>query len=385
LRLAACIGNKFDLETLAVVFEKSQSETAFSLREAVSEGLIIEARNLKPKIEGTDVEIHSANFLFRITSFKYKFSHDRIQQAAYSLIPDAKKQSVHLKIGEILLQNTPREGREEKIIEIVDQLNLGIASMKKKSARDELARLNLTAGKRAKASAAHKMAIQYLETGISLLDEKSWVNEYELSFQLHTEAAYCAFLMGEFKKTDKLLQFTLQHAQTVTDTAKVHEIKIRADNAQNNLREAVRKGIFVLKILGMNLPENPGKSNILLSLISIRLSMLGHKIENLVDLPEMTDPGRLAMMHICAVFGNAAYLSNPKLVPIMCTKSIEEMLKYGNTPEAAFIYATYGLILCSLTGDIESGYRFGKVSLKILERFNALETDIQHPYLEISP
>ncbi|MDM8540104.1 serine/threonine-protein kinase PknK [Desulfococcaceae bacterium HSG9] len=215
LRLAACIGNKFDLEKLAIIYEKPQNTAATHLNEAVAEGLVIENRNLKSDTGKSERDIQNPDFKFEISSFQYKFAHDRIQQAAYSLIPESERPAIHLKIGRLMLKNTPSGERELNIIETVDQLNLGRSLIHRQSERDELAELNLTAGKTAKASAAYEQASMYLITGKDQLAEDSWQHHYNLTLEMYVEAAEAAYLNGDYEQMELLAQITMQYVNTL--------------------------------------------------------------------------------------------------------------------------------------------------------------------------
>ena len=213
LRIAACIGNQFDLKTLASIREKSVRETADDLYAAVAENLVVLLGNMG------DVELEIAGKLPSARTLEYKFVHDRIQQAAYSLIAEEDKPIVHRKIGQMLLQNTPKERREEKIFDIVNQLNFATSLITAQLEKDELAELNLIAGNKAKASVAYQPAFNYLQTGINLLAENGWRVQYNLSLQLYQEAAELAYLLGNFEQMETLAAVVLKKATTVLDSS----------------------------------------------------------------------------------------------------------------------------------------------------------------------
>jgi PAS domain S-box-containing protein len=361
LKLAACIDHQFDIQTLAIVDRRSPRETAIALREAVAEGLILPMTNAYksielglPPVEGVKAE--------------YKFAHDRIQQAAYSLIPLEHRSSVHQQLGQLLLQNTLPDRREQKIFDIVNQLNLGIESIAHQSERDELALLNLMAGKKAKGAAAYEPALRYLKVGMSLLVENSWQSQYNLMLALYVEATEAAYLGTDFEEMENLAEVVLCQANTLLDKVKVYLVKIQACMAQNQPLKALETALPVLKALGVNFPKQPKQWDIKLSLARTKLGLAGKRIEDLIDLPEMTDPHKLAAINILAIVMVAAYLAFPELYLLMAFAEINLLVKYGNSPESAFVYATYGLILCGIVGDIDSGYQFGLLALKLSER-----------------
>ncbi|MEG4811470.1 AAA family ATPase [Microcoleus sp. F8-D3] len=366
LQLAACIGNLFDLPTLSIINETSQKAAANKLWDAIQAGLILpvgdDYKFLKTNREANDLKI------------TYKFAHDRIQQAAYSLIPPDDKQAVHWKIGQLLLQNIPQQMLQQKIFDIVNQLNFGIEAIDVQLEKDKLAQLNLMAGKKAKASAAWKPAWNYLIIGINCLSADSWLRQYDLTLALYVETVEAAILSGHVEEMEKLADLVLQQATSLLDKVKVYEIKIQAYTAQNKPLEAIETALSVLKLLGIRLPQKPTKLNIFLELLKTKLSLGWKRIEDLIDLPVMTNPDKLAAMRILSTVVSAAHLATPDLVPIIAFKQVNLSIKYGNTSVSSCAYATYALILSGETvGDIETGYQFGQLALLLLDKFNTKE------------
>lgn len=383
VKLAACIGNQFDLQLLSIVHKKSLFETSSNLWEAVQEGLILPIGDaykfLTADVTSDEVKkspeenerLRSARNGRTEPVVSYKFLHDRVQQAAYSLISENQKKAIHLKIGRLMLEKIGEEEREEKIFDIVNQLNVGGELVTEQAERYELAQLNLIAGKKAKASSAHEPAFKYLTLGIGQLAENSWQSQYDLTLQLYVEGAETAYLSGDFAKMEKWGDVVLQRARTLLDKVKVYEVKIQACIAQNKLLEAVHITLQVLKLLKVKLPENPSKLNIVLGWVGTKLALAGKRIDGLIDLPEMTDAYKLTAMRMLSRGSAPAYFAVPQLFPLIVFKQINLSVKYGNAPLSAFAYAAYGLILCGVLGDINSGYQFGELALSLLERFNA--------------
>lgn len=364
LKLAACIGNQFDLKTLAIVSKSSQVRTQAELWQAVEEGLILPIGNAYKFIQ-----TETANENLKVI---YKFVHDRIQQAAYCLIPENRRQTIHLQIGKLLLKNSSLEQREEKIFDIVNQLNLGSHLLDNQLQRDEVAKLNLIAGKKAKASAGYQPAFIYLMHGLELLAADTWQKQYEPTLALYVEAAEAAYLCCNFDEMERLASIVLQHALVLLDKVKVYELKIQAAIAQHKSSEGVKTALQVLKLLGVCFPKAPGKLNILLTLVETKLALTGKRIEDLINLPQRTDPLKLAVGRIM-VTGPAAYQVVPEFVLLFASKGIKLSLKHGNTSLSAYGYASYGVILCGVLEDINAGYQFGQLALSVLLRFNAKE------------
>ena len=366
LRLAACIGNQFDLPTLSIINESFQKETADELWNAIQAGFILPL--------GDDYKFLKTNRDTKELKITYKFAHDRIQQAAYSLIPPDDKQAVHWKVGQLLLQHTPQPILQKKIFDIVNQLNFGIEAIDVQLEKDKLAQLNLIAGKKAKASAAWKPAWNYLSIGINCLSADSWLRQYDLSLALYVETVEAAILSGHVEEMEKLANLVLQQATSLLDQVKVYEVKIQAYTAQNKPLEAIETALSVLKLLGIRFPKKPTKLNILLELMKTKLSLVGKRVEDLIDLPLMTNPDKLAAMRILSSVVSAAHFASPELLPLMAFKQVNLSIKYGNTSVSSCAYATYGLILSGETvGDIETGYQFGKLAILLLDKFNTKE------------
>ncbi|MEG4200984.1 AAA family ATPase [Microcoleus sp. Pol12A5] len=366
LRLAACIGNQFDLPTLSIINETYQKETADELWNAIQSGFILPL--------GDDYKFLKTDRYTKELKITYKFAHDRIQQAAYSLIPPHDKQAVHWKVGQLLLENTPPQVLQQKIFDIVNQLNFGIEAIDIPLERDKLAQLNLIAGKKAKASAAWKPAWNYLRIGINWLSADSWLRQYDLTLALYVETVEAAILSGHVEEMEKLANLVLQQATSLLDKVKVYEVKIQAYTAQNKPLEAIETALSVLKLLGIRFPKKPTKLNIFLELMKTKLSLVGKRVEDLIDLPLMTNPDKMAAMRILSSVVSASHLARPELLPLIAFKQVNLSIQYGNTSVSSCAYATYGLILSGETvGDIETGYQFGQLAILLLDKFNTKE------------
>ncbi|WP_017718864.1 AAA family ATPase, partial [Kamptonema formosum] len=364
LKLAACAGNQFDLDRLAVVSEKAPRETAADLWPAIAEGFVLPLSDTYKLME-LDVEGLSDQ-----VSAEYKFAHDRIQQAVYSLIPEADKQAVHLRVGQLLLQNTPAEELELKIFDIVNQLNQGRALIGEQTERDELGRLNLQAGKKAKASAAYQSALSYLQLGIGLLGENSWQTQYDLTLALYEEAAEAAYLCGDFEEMERLGALVLERALTPLDKVAVYEAKILAYSAQSKLLLSLQTGLEFLKLLDLIFPEKPTLADIMQALQETQSVLAGKEPRDLIELPAMTERAKLAAMRILTKLCLPAFVAMNELIPLLIGKQVNLSVEYGNAADSAYAYAMYGLILCG-GGDIDTGYLFGQLALQVLERLNA--------------
>ncbi|MUH01793.1 AAA family ATPase [Scytonema sp. UIC 10036] len=369
LKIAACIGNSFDLNTLAIASRRSPDEIATALLRALQEGLVIsQSKNYFLK-DDEILKLKSQN----LQQIYYKFGHDRVQQAAYLLIPEAQKQLTHLEIGQLLLTHIPQEEREKRIFDIVNQLNYGWELLKNQTERDELAQLNLIAGRKALASTAYTAALKYFHFGKKLLAADSWLHLYDLTLALYESAAEAAYLTGNFAETSDLVEIVLQQAKTVLDKMKVYEIKIKNYQSQNKPLVAIKIALSALALLGINLPEQPSELDVRYRLEKMRANLTLQKIEELIDLPEMTDIEKQSAMRIFSIITSSLFSTNIELLSLVVFKQVNLSIQYGNSLESAIAYINYGLILCGRLGEIDSGYRFGQLALNLLDKLKNQE------------
>ncbi|MFB2917132.1 trifunctional serine/threonine-protein kinase/ATP-binding protein/sensor histidine kinase [Aerosakkonema funiforme] len=369
LKLAACIGAQFDLNTLVIVSEKSAIMTATALWKALQEGLVIPITKIyKFFTQAEREEVFQA-----AANPTYRFLHDRVQQAAYSLIPDTLKQPTHLKIGQQLLNATPLAARDEKLLEIVNQLNQGAESISSLVERNELAALNLAAAQKVKSSTAYRAAMEYLTKGIQLLPTDSWLQNYNLTLGLYELAAEVSCLSGNFQQMEHFVDVVFQQAQQLLDKVKVYEVKILAYVAQSQQLEAIKTALSVLELLGVTFPKEPTEIDITQSLQATQAMLADKELETLLELPEMVDPEALAALRILASMTAGVYVAFPILLPLVVFKQVQLSVQYGNAAASASAYAWYALILCGVMGEIEAGNQAGELALALLLRFKSKE------------
>ncbi|WP_367274825.1 AAA family ATPase [Microcoleus sp. CAWBG556] len=372
LKLAACIGDRFTLDVLSIVNEQSQTQTASELWAALQTGLVLPLSNAYkiPLVGGWGLDNLRLLLAASQSKISYKFLHDRVQQAAYSLIPDDEKQTTHLKIGQLLLDNTPASEIEENVFDIVNQLNVGFELLAEKADKYELTKLNLIAGKKAKASNAYEVAVTYFNVGLELINfplfpvnmGSSWETDYDLTLNLHVEAAEAEYLNTNFGRSHELAEVVLRQATNILDKVKVYELQIQSYMSQNQILKAVDTGFQALKILEFPLSEIPPEG-----LAGIKLPQL----EELKNIPVMTDEYQLAIMRILSVILTPAFAAKPELLPQIIFTMVHFSIKRGNSALGAIAYSWYGLLLTGALGEIDAGYHSGQLALKLLDLFNA--------------
>ncbi len=366
LTLAACIGNVFDQQTLAIVSEQSPEAAAEDLEEAIREGLILPAARRYDASEARDAGAAAA-------VAAYAFLHDRVQQSAYALIPAERRQIVHLTVGRLLHSRVDPDHADEKIFDIVHHLNLGRVLIQDDAERVALAALNLRAGQKAKSSTAHDAALGYLRIGLDVATEALWDSDYGLAFALHLEAAECRYLCGDFDEAEQEFALLLQRAATSLDKARVYRLRSLQYENMSRYGDALATAQESLALFGVSFPDAPEEREAALDreIASIQ-SLLGDRtIASLLDLPVMTDPEvRMVMNTLTDIWASAYILGDPVLARLISATMVRLSLVHGNLEESAYGYVTHAITVGPVRGDYESAYEFGVLALRVNERFN---------------
>ncbi|UNU25731.1 trifunctional serine/threonine-protein kinase/ATP-binding protein/sensor histidine kinase [Microcoleus vaginatus] len=358
LKLAACVGNQFDLGTLAVVSQQLETETATDLWKALQEGLILPESEIYKFYMGRERREETENS----EVVNYKFVHDRVQQAAYSLIPQQERSRVHYQIGQLLTQQISPAAIEEQIFSVVNQLNYGIALIEDQTQRDDLAQLNLTACRKARGATAYQAAREYAAIGLNLLGESAWQRQYEMTLKLHDIAAEVASLCGEFEQMNQWIDTVIHHTRTPLDRVSVYIVKIQTLSSQNKFLEAIAIGLLSLKELGVELPDRPTSEDIQQAVQEINSSIGDRPIEELFDLPAMVNPQKLATMQVAASMASACYLVGSSLFALVTALQVNLSIQYGNSRSSAYSYSCYGIFLNHFLQDVTVADQFGQLA-----------------------
>ncbi|MGE5656716.1 MAG: AAA family ATPase [Actinomycetota bacterium] len=365
LRLTACLGNQFELNTLSLIYEKEASSTFQDLLPAILLGLIL------PVSESEAKSVELINYPLLILN--YKFLHDRVQQAAYALIDDSEKKAVHLKIGRQILENTPPQYRSERIFELVDHLNVARSLITDSEERRELAQLNLEAARKAKDATAFVAALQYLRAGMDGLSIEIWDSHYDLASALYKERADVEYLNGNFEDSEAFIKLTLEKVKSPLEKAEIYNLLLVQYALRGKNEEAVAAGRKALILLGIELPETDLEVAIGAEFAEAKASLGDKQIAQLSDEPEMVLPDKKVALKLLNNFLPSAYFINPALWTVSILKSVNLSMKYGRAPESSFSYANYGILLTAVFGDYKSAYEFGSMALKLSKKFGKFD------------
>jgi PAS domain S-box-containing protein len=337
LQQLACLGNKAEFTTLGVVYQDSIEQTHAQLAEAVGAGFLLSSKD------------------------SYEFLHDRVQEAAYSLIPQELRDETHLRIGTLMASHIPSDKLEEAIFEIVNQLNRGRHLITSTADRERTAELNLIAGRRAKFSAAYASALKYLRAAREFLTEETWKTNYDLVFSIECLLAECELLTVEMAGAETRLSMLAELARNPHDIALVTRLRLTLYTALDRSDRAVEVFLEFWRGRGADWSPDPTEEDVLQEYQQI-LSLLGNRqIEELIDLPLMTNPDMLDVLDVFTEIVTPALFVDANFLAMVICRMVSLSLEHGNSDASCFAYACFSLVAGTRFGSYEAGFRFGRL------------------------
>ena len=344
LQWLAALGNTADSALLALVLGQSADSIHAALWEAVRAGLVLRRDEA------------------------YAFLHDRVQEAAYSLIPEAARPERHLRIGRILSSSLPPEQVAERIFDIVTQLNHGAALVDAPEERERIAELNLRAGERAKAAAAYAAALTYLAAGTRLLADDRWERRYELTFALEVHRAECELLTSDLAAAEARLTMLAGRARNLVDTAAVACLRITLYTTLGRSDRGVEMCLDYQRHRGTSWSSHPTNDEVRQEYAQIWRQIGGRSIEALIDLSLMNDPEARATLNVLTEVGTSASLTGKNLISLVICRMVNISLEHGNSDGSCLAYIGLGMILGPHFGDYQAGFRFGRLGYDLVEK-----------------
>ena len=341
LKQLACLGNSAEIAVLSMVFGESEERLDAALWEAVRAGLV--SRSVDT----------------------YTFVHDRVHEAAYVLIPVDARATEHLRIGRLLSSRTAVDEIEEKVFEIVNQLNRASVLITSQEEREQVAEFNLIAGKRAKRSTAYASALNYLSTGGALLTEESWARRYALTFELKLQQAVCEMLNANLPAAEQLILELLQRAKTKVDSAAAYRLKVELHiiQSQNNL--AMESALEGLRLFDLRMSLHPDRMELDAAVDDVWRVLAGREIETLIDLPLVTDPEVEATLGILCALYAPAFFTDENLTGLQICHTIRLTLEHGITGASAHAFGLFGNLLGHFYGRYVEGSRFAQFAVDL--------------------
>ena len=362
MRLAACIGNHFDLNTLSIIYEQSESATFQKLLLTIQQGLIQPVSEL----ETTSESPLESTLILR----NYRFRHDRIQQAAYSLIePDIRK-LVHLQIGRLLLANFSEQEMAEKIFTIVDHLNQGIELIEDRTEKIKLLELNVDAGKKAKNAIAYAASRNYLLRAKDEFPGEIWDENYGMALALYQELAEIEYLNGYFEQSQLIIKSSLKKTRSVLDRTEFYLLQIVENTLLGKYFDAIEAGRVALEFLDVNLPHQDFELAFKSELESYKKKLGERKISSLYDLQEMIIPENKAAVKILIKLHPAAFTYNPLLASIIALKLIGLNIEYGHMEKSPISYAMFSVVAAHVLQEYQVAYEYSSLGIALAEKYS---------------
>jgi predicted ATPase/signal transduction histidine kinase len=344
LQKLACLGNTAGCALLAAIDAQSQADIHRELGEAIQAGMVLCS-------EGS-----------------YKFLHDRVQEAAYSLIKPHLRAAMHLEIGRLLVTRLPEEQRPEAIFEIVNQLNRGAHLITSRVECTRVAELNLLAGRRAKNSTAYVSALKYLAAGRALLGDESWDDQYSLVCTLEMNMAECELLSSDKAAAGKRLLTLARRARTIHDIATVTRLRLTLHTTLDRSDLGVQVCLEYLQRVGIHWSPHPNREEVTREYQRIWEQLGGRQIEDLIDLPTMTGPEALDTLEVLTEVITPALFSDEHLCSLVICHAVNLSLEHGNSDGSCFAYVWLAIIAGPRFGNYEAGARFGRLGYDLVEK-----------------
>jgi PAS domain S-box-containing protein len=346
MKQLACLGNVVPTATLAVVHGMPEEAVHTALWEAVHAGLIFR--------EGS----------------AYKFLHDRIQQAAYSLIPEGQHAEAHLRIGRALLADMTADEVAGRLFDVANQFNLGATRLIDRDEKALVASIELRAGRNAKRSGAYASACTYLATGIALIDSGGLddPSQYELAFALCLERAECELLSGNFDAAGKLIDELICTGASNVDKAAAYSLKIDLHLIKSEKPEGVAAALECLRLFDIDISAHPPRGDVDAEYEKVWSSLKEQSVEGLIDLPLMTDRDVRAAMRVLASLTGPSLYTDINLYHLHFCKMVNLSLRYGISDASTFGLVGFGAILCQPFRRYNDGYRFAKLACDLVEK-----------------
>lgn len=361
LRLGACIGNSLDLRTLAIIAEQPVTEVAYGLWPAVEEGLLLPQGNGHHQLKMLDTENSQA--IDSVADPVDKFLHDRVQQAAYSLIEEDQKKATHLKIARLLLKSMREHESSSECFTIVEHYNKSISLLEDDAEKRTLAALNLEAARRAQKSTAYAPALEYFSIGAELLDEHVWRDDHALMFGIHKGITECQFLTAKSEDGIASANKLLKHCANREETVEVNNVLILYYGGAGQMDKSIDLAIDSLALYHQSLPRKCNQIQLLTELASTKLREIGKDTNYLMAMPRTENADVLSVISLLKELVAPTYLQGLLLLPFVILRMFKLTLIHGNTSTSSFIFSGYGLLWSKL-GVPGEAYKYGKLAME---------------------
>ncbi|KPA15556.1 stage II sporulation protein E [Candidatus Magnetomorum sp. HK-1] len=365
LKYAAALGSHFSLKMLAFTMAKTFREISSELWPTLKLEFILPASETY-RYADFEEQDHAEAFAGNV---EYRFAHDRIQQAAYSLIEEARRPVIHLNIGRLMLKHLSETEREEQIFTIANHLNSGIGQVSDRTERFNLAKLNFEAGRKAKASSAFDVSLTLFHSSIDFIEQNFWHTQYDFMFHLHKHWAEAEHLNGRFEKTDEIVDMILHHAKTDREKAEILALRVTQYTMNAYYEKAISTGKKALNLLNIMLPESDLQAVVQHEIKEIQKNLGTRTIVSLINSPFAEHEEKKIAIRVLNSLGSPCFISGQRdMYVIVMLKSVNLSLVYGTMTESAFSYATLGVVLGHFMENFRTASQYAELAVKLSKK-----------------
>lgn len=365
LAYAACLGNHFYLHMVAKARNQKESEAVRHIWPAVEEGLLYPLEGdsylAYAALEDDDPAVHA--------KVHFTFLHDRIQQAAYSLLSEGERKMAHLKLGRKLME-LAHSHESELLFEICNHMYEGIELIDDQAERMQVTHCHLLAGQRAMLSTAFDVALRFFRQGIEVLGEDGWETNRQLAVELYTSRAEAEYLCNDFETAEKLFALVMEHAETNMERVRILEIQLHMYTRLAKFPQVVELANHALQLLGVPIPNKPGTIDIIKEMWQIKWILRGRKPDELLYMPNVPEENYRMAMNIISFAGPSSYYVDMKWFALTILRVLHLSLVHGNAPGSANGYTGYGIVQVSQFGNYREGYEYGLLACSVAESFH---------------
>jgi histidine kinase len=351
LKIAACIGNEFETRTLAHISTVSEEDIRDQLQ------VVLRLEIIKSNTEDDWLSL--------------QFPHDNIRQAVYSLMDHREKNKIHFQVGNFLLQHVTAEGDLDHVFEIANHFEFSWESVIVQDDRLPLMNVFLQAAIKAKQAIAYEATLRYARMGLELLGENGWIDHYDMAWGLHCIGAECEFICGEREQGDRLFDILLKKANTVWDATEIYILQSNLHRYQGNYISGVNVILTALRMNGIKMTLTPTKLDVLKEMSLAKWHLLRARNTNLQQLHDISDAKYEQIGQLLFYLGVSAHFVNENMLVISMLRMLRNTIIHGNSPVSSLAYCDYGMLLCSITGNVDEGYRFAEMGIQLSKKYES--------------
>jgi len=357
LKASACIGNKFDSNLVSQIINRPEEE-------------VLELMTI----------LLEENFFLALGADQYMFSHDQVQQAAYSLLDIVERTLMHYKAALGLIRTYGLECEDEVIFEIAGHFKVTLQHIEVDYDKMNIFKIYKRTGDIAVRNIAYSDGMAYYLAAETLVGEALWEKEYDLMLDLVNSIMETAYMLGAFDLLDEHAALAKKKVRNKLDLAAAYETEILSCLARQTHGKGLEITVSALIDFGMDISLDVGAEEHQAAFENLGKIMKGKRVEELISLKKMTDERLINVMRMLTAVLPLVFNAAPQILPLVVIKMIELSVVHGNNIYSPFAYAFFGTILCGNRGDIENGIKYGELSVELIDELGAV-SEIPKTYM----